>query len=143
MTVAACALAPTPTPVLTLESDRGMTTSDRALFDFTGFLAGGALDDVFRTHTPKSGPGKWEVTRLSGGLINVTVRVVRREDRKSCEKNSRRSVVIKYAPPFVAGIGEGMPLGTFRQVSTSPHFLESSLHQGCTHIVVGFTYTYR
>ncbi|KAF9779002.1 hypothetical protein BJ322DRAFT_1090915 [Thelephora terrestris] len=101
----------------------GSTSSDRLLFDFGRFLEGGALDDVFgisrgskstRTsdhdHVPDD--GKWEVTKLSGGLINVTVRAVRRRG----DHKSWRSAIIKYAPPFVAAVGEDAPCGTFRQV---------------------------
>ena len=56
---------------------------DRLLFDFGGFLEGGALDDVFgippestSTTTPTSKEGGWEVTKLSGRSINDTVRIV-------------------------------------------------------------------
>jgi len=61
---------------------------------------------------------RWEVTRLIGGSINVTVRVT--PPRRGGDKLARnaRSVVMKYAPPYVAAIGEGAPFGTLRQVST-------------------------
>lgn len=118
-----------------------LISSDRSLFDFGTFLKGGALDDVFgvapdskstRTSGHAPGNGKWEVMKLSGGLINVTVRAVRRcGDRKSW-----RSVIIKYAPPFMAAIGEGAPCGTFRQVSALLRFYRESprhllLSNGC------------
>lgn len=114
-------------------SGEGPTPASRLLFDFGRFLEGGALNGVFgippgptsmRTpdHLPEG--GKWEVTKLSGGLINVTVRAVCRHG--ACE--SWRSVVIKYAPPFVAAIGEDVPFGTFRQVSTVLRFYRQSVH---------------
>lgn len=101
--------------------------TDRLLFDFQKFLEGGALDDVFEAPTGPTGKPtlpdatpddrRWEVTKLSGGWINITVRVFpRREDEKLGK--DPKSVVIKYAPPFVARIGESVPFGTFRQVST-------------------------
>lgn len=84
------------------------------------------MDDVFGIHqdypyTPTqnlaSGGSGWEVTKLNGGSINVTVRV---SPRRGDDKHWRnpRSAVIKYAPPFVAAMGEDAPFGTFRQVST-------------------------
>ena len=107
--------------------DQG-AASDRLLFDFQKFLQGGALDDVFGVPTdPVEAPTPastlddrgWEVTKLSGGWINITVRAFpRREDDKLGK--DPKSVVIKYAPPFVARIGESVPFGTFRQVGTCP-----------------------
>jgi len=109
--------------------DQG-STSDRLLFDFERFLEGGALNDIFGITQLDSSPipsipttegGKWEITKLSGGLINVTVRVIPRgRGDDELRRPDPRSVVIKYAPPFVAAIGEGAPFGTFRQVSTPP-----------------------
>ena len=100
--------------------DEGPAT-DRLLFDFQKFLQGGALDDVFEAPSDPTGTPpddrRWEVTKLSGGWINITVRAFpRREDDKLGK--DPKSVVIKYAPPFVARIGESVPFGTFRQVST-------------------------
>ena len=116
-----------------LDPGRGSDSSDRLLFDFRGFLEGGALNDIFGsppgdTPPPTSGSVhgdcKWEVTRLSGGLVNVTVRAhTRRGDCKS-----RRSAIIKYAPPFVAVIGEDAPFGTFRQVRTISRSHSRHLH---------------
>ena len=109
--------------------DKG-SASNPLLFDFKGFLEGGALDDVFGiptgpTYAPtlNSASGdvddRWEVTRLIGGSINVTVRAAPPPGRGG-DKLARnaKSVVMKYAPPYVAAIGEGAPFGTFRQVST-------------------------
>ena len=108
--------------------DKG-PTKDRLLFDFEGFLEGGALDDTFGiprldptptpTPTPTPEGGRWEITKLSGGLINITVRVTpRRRGDDGLGRPDPRSVVIKYAPPFVAAMGDGAPFGTFRQAST-------------------------
>ena len=101
-------------------------SSGQLLFDFSKFLEGGALNNVFGfppdsadTSRPDSvfRRRKLEVTELSGGLINFTVRVTPRHRDDELEGNPR-SVVAKYAPPFVAAIGEDAPFGTFRQVST-------------------------
>lgn len=99
------------------DPDKG-PTPDRLLFDFEGFLKGGALDDVFGV-PPDSEGGKWEIKKLSGGLVNVTVRVALRRDGAELGRDPR-SVVIKYAPPFVAETGEDAPFGTFRQVRYRP-----------------------
>lgn len=106
--------------------DKG-AASDRLLFDFQKFLQEGALDDVFGVPTdPAEAPTpqvpalddrKWEVTKLSGGWINITVRAFPRRKDDKLGKDPK-SVVIKYAPPFVAKIGESVPFGTFRQVGT-------------------------
>ena len=94
---------------------------DQLLFDFEGFLEGGALDDI-PDSTPKSIPtsdgGNWEVTKLRGGYVNVTVRA---SPRRGGDKP--RSVVIKYAPPFVAAVGEEAPFATFRQVRIDPRLI--------------------
>ena len=109
------------------QAGQGSGSSDRLLFDFRGFLEGGALNDTFGISpedtpmpTPGSAPGdcKWGVTRLSGGLVNVTVRA----HARCGDCKSRSSVIIKYAPDFVAAIGEDAPFGTFRQVGTISHF---------------------
>lgn len=104
--------------------------SDRLLFDFEGFLEGGALDDILgiphldptstptSTQIPTPGRGKWEIERLSGGLVNVAVRASIR-DYDELGGPDPKNVVIKYAPPFVAAMGKGAPFGTFRQASTS------------------------
>ena len=91
------------------------STLYQLLFDFKSFLEGGDLDDVFGI-TPgyTSEGGKWEIAKLSGGFMNVTVRVL---PPHGDDKNPR-SVVIKYAPPFMAAMGQDAPFGTFRQVGT-------------------------
>ena len=103
------------------------TPSGRLLFEFKRFLKEGALNNVFgfppdSANTPASdsvfGCRELEVTELSGGLINFTVRVAPRHREGGLEGNAG-SVVAKYAPPFVAAIGEDAPFGTFRQVSTT------------------------
>lgn len=106
--------------------DEGQISSGRCLFDFRKFLGGGALDDVFgvspdstTTPNPTSDGDKWEVTKLSGGVINLTLRVTNRYEDDKSERNPK-SVVIKYAPPFIVGLGEDAPFGTFRQVSDAP-----------------------
>ena len=68
----------------------------------------------------------YSIQPLSGGLINLTVRA--EKDRNDASRSSifpgRHSVVLKYAPPFIAALGEGVPFSTSRQVS----YFESEVH---------------
>ena len=107
-------------------SDEGSISLDRSSFNFGRFLEGGALDDIFgsiSTTTSNFAPSgaKWKVVRLSGGVINVTLRVILLRGDDEPERNPR-SVIVKYAPPYMAEIGKDVPFGTFRQVSTNPPF---------------------
>ena len=51
-------------------------------------------------------PGTYNLTSLSGGLINETVRA-------SCKHGS---FIMKYAPPYIAAIGPSAPFGRERQI---------------------------
>ena len=92
------------------------------LFDFDSFLRDlhvqQALGDVlgrYCTDSDSEDPSTngWDVVKLTGGLINVTVRVI------AGTGTSKRSVILKYAPPFVAALGEKTPFGQFRQVCSA------------------------
>ena len=74
-------------------------------FDFSAYLA--AID-----------PGhRYKITKLTGGFVNLTVRATRDgSETTSSSKVSESSLVLKYAPPYVAGRGEGFPMTRFRQV---------------------------
>lgn len=50
--------------------------------------------------------GTYTVIRLSGGLINETVRAF-------CH---HESFILKYAPPYIAAVGPSAPFGQERQV---------------------------
>ena len=86
------------------------------LFDFDAFLKDPlvrqALSATLGSYLTDSGPGSkdYEVVELTGGFINVTVRVITRNG------NSKRTVILKYAPPFIAASVEKIPFGQFRQV---------------------------
>ncbi|KDN37786.1 hypothetical protein RSAG8_09941, partial [Rhizoctonia solani AG-8 WAC10335] len=55
---------------------------------------------------------------LSGGMVNLTVRVNISDttEEHTCPFGGARSVVAKYAPGFVASVGESAPLSQYRQV---------------------------
>lgn len=89
------------------------------LFDFDAFLKDPpvrqALSDTLGSYLTDSGSEctgikDYEVVKLTGGLVNVTVRVI------TGKGNSKRTVILKYAPPFIAASLEKTPFGQFRQV---------------------------
>ena len=76
----------------------------------------------FESYLLKLDPGRsYEIRRLTGGLINETVRAVKQPSLGAEEGTfpSHGSLVLKYAPPFVAALGECVPLSQARQVSPS------------------------
>ncbi|QRV91264.1 phosphotransferase enzyme family protein [Ceratobasidium sp. AG-Ba] len=85
-----------------------MTSSIAALlFDFEPLLT--SLDPH---HTYTSTP-------LSGGLVNLTVRVTispSAQEHECLFKETGSTCVAKYAPPYVATIGENAPFDQFRQI---------------------------
>jgi hypothetical protein len=77
------------------------------LFAFKAFLAN--IDPV----------QKYEVQALTGGLVNVTVRATKPlgfGESASSLFPTHNSLILKYAPPFVATIGESAPFSQDRQV---------------------------
>ncbi|KAF3484094.1 uncharacterized protein GIQ15_03418 [Arthroderma uncinatum] len=78
------------------------------------------FDSYFRKLDPQN---TWIVKRLTGGLVNVTVRAVRDDANKqntAADKpgpfGKHQSLILKYAPPFVASVGEGAPFDQIRQI---------------------------
>lgn len=66
----------------------------------------------------------WTVKRLTGGLVNLTVRATKnkyagRENETASQPGQLegcQSLILKYAPPFVASVGEAAPFDQIRQV---------------------------
>ena len=56
----------------------------------------------------------YDCTFLTGGIVNVTARAVKTEPGTG-RFPKHQSVVLKYAPPYVAGEGEKAPLTQYRQ----------------------------
>lgn len=79
------------------------------LFDFQGYLSN--LDP---SHS-------YTIHQLIGGVVNVTVRAIKTSSsgRGGGCFPDRSTLILKYAPPYVAEIGESAPLSTFRQVCLS------------------------
>ncbi|DAA79707.1 TPA_exp: Uncharacterized protein A8136_0480 [Trichophyton benhamiae CBS 112371] len=65
----------------------------------------------------------WTVKRLTGGLVNLTVRATKnkyagRENETASQPGQLegcQSLILKYAPPFVASVGEAAPFDQIRQ----------------------------
>jgi hypothetical protein len=75
------------------------------LFDFAAYLL-------------KLDPSQfYTISELSGGLINVTVRALKTntDNADSGAFPKHKSLILKYAPPFVAAVGESAPFSQFRQ----------------------------
>ena len=67
---------------------------------------------------------KYEIQPLTGGLVNVTVRATNVSGHSSGFFPKHGSLILKYAPPFVAALGESAPFSQGRQVL----FSESKSH---------------
>jgi len=78
-----------------------------ATFDFKKYLSN--IDPA----------NKYTIRALSGGRVNLTVRAVKtpRVDIDAGRFPGHESIVLKYAPAFIAKDGEGAPFSTYRQVS--------------------------
>lgn len=76
-------------------------------FDFTPALI--ALDPHHR----------YTATPLSGGLVNITVRIhiSSTTEEHECAFAHANSVIAKYAPAYVAALGERAPFSQYRQAS--------------------------
>jgi 5-methylthioribose kinase len=67
-------------------------------------------------------PGhRWRFEPLSGGLVNVVVRATHVESTSEHLSvfHPYETVILKYAPPFIASIGPAAPFSEFRQVIES------------------------
>jgi hypothetical protein len=62
----------------------------------------------------------YAIKQLRGGVVNLTVRATKKTSASSSQGPFplHASLVLKQAPPYVAGVGESAPMSQFRQVST-------------------------
>ncbi len=73
-------------------------------FDFRGYLA------------RHNAGHKYQITKLTGGFVNVTVRATRTNGvSKSDDVSGNETMILKYAPPYVAGRGPDAPMTQWRQ----------------------------
>lgn len=79
------------------------------LFDFVPYLQSLDSSQTYAVH------------QLTGGLINVTVRAVKSSAAIIDEGRfpGNQTLVLKYAPPFIAAAGKDAPFPQFRQVCTA------------------------
>ncbi|EFR03082.1 hypothetical protein MGYG_06079 [Nannizzia gypsea CBS 118893] len=78
------------------------------------------FDSYFKRLDPLN---RWTVERLTGGLVNLTVRATKNrtgsDENEGFNKPGRfkgyQSLILKYAPPFVASVGETAPFDQIRQ----------------------------
>ena len=59
---------------------------------------------------------EYEFRPLSGGLVNVIQRAKKTSAPGTGKFPSHASLILKYAPSFVAAVGEGLPFSQKRQV---------------------------
>lgn len=79
------------------------------------------FDSYFKKLDPLN---SWTIKRLTGGLVNLTVRAMKDkyaggENEAAGQPSSfegHQSLILKYAPPFVASVGEAAPFDQIRQV---------------------------
>lgn len=72
----------------------------------------------FETHLSSLYPGHhYRVERLTGGLVNFTVRAHRTDLTKVKDgQEAPSSLILKHAPSHIASIGDEAPLSQDRQV---------------------------
>jgi hypothetical protein len=60
----------------------------------------------------------YNVNKLQGGVVNFTVRASKEGPQDTSEGRfpEAESLILKQAPPYVAGVGESAPFSQFRQV---------------------------
>lgn len=67
----------------------------------------------------------YTIETLTGGVINFTIRARksggRRLDVEAGCFPEYQSLILKQAPPFMAGVGESVPVSQYRQVSEAIH----------------------
>lgn len=85
------------------------------LFDFNAFLA--KLDPF----------SAYEINKLTGGLINLTVRAVKTNSIDHGAFPGKASLILKFAPPFVAAVGPDAPFSQKRQVNETLLYPDSSV----------------
>ncbi|EIN05893.1 hypothetical protein PUNSTDRAFT_19469, partial [Punctularia strigosozonata HHB-11173 SS5] len=74
----------------------------------------------FSAWLERKDPGhRWQIEPVEGGLVNVVVRATHTSQGSSSGAKSafapRETLILKYAPPFVAALGPAVPFSEFRQ----------------------------
>jgi hypothetical protein len=68
----------------------------------------------------------YAIEQLTGGVVNFTVRATKKTSIASSQGlfPLHASLVLKQAPPYIAGVGESVPISQFRQVSTPLYLIQ-------------------
>jgi hypothetical protein len=79
----------------------------------------------------------WDIHPLTGGLVNFTIRATLKQRQGHDSKQSSisakskafdlspyESLIVKYAAPYIASIGNSAPFSQFRQVSCTEMFCD-------------------
>ena len=66
---------------------------------------------------------RFDITVLSGGLINETVRATALQEDDIDHHEQPQTLILKYAPPYIAALGPTAPFGQQRQVCFRPAFV--------------------
>ena len=88
-------------------------------FEFCAFL---------RELDPSS---EYDFQSLSGGLVNLTQRATKTSPLGAGKFPNQASLILKYAPPFIAALGEEAPFSQKRQV------WKPSIVKSCPDLSVG------
>jgi hypothetical protein len=81
----------------------------------------------FSTYLSKIDPTQtYAIEQLTGGVVNLTVRATKKTSTASSQGllPLNASLILKQAPPYVAGVGESAPMSQFRQVFTSLYIIQ-------------------
>jgi 5-methylthioribose kinase len=74
----------------------------------------------FQTYLNRTDPSQsYNVTKLQGGVVNFTARAFKEGPQHVSEGRFpvTKSIILKQALPYVAGVGESAPMSQFRQVN--------------------------
>ncbi|KAI9884337.1 MAG: hypothetical protein M1823_003876 [Watsoniomyces obsoletus] len=91
--------------------------NNNPLFDFSAYLS---------TIDPSQ---EYTIQYLTGGIVNVTVRATKLPSSGNADRGrfpAHDTLILKYAPPYIAGVGETAPFSTFRQSTTLSDYLSCS-----------------
>jgi hypothetical protein len=61
----------------------------------------------------------YQFEHFTGGLVNVTVRATRASPGGQGASPDHGTLILKYAPPYVAALGKAAPFSQDRQVFSS------------------------
>lgn len=80
-------------------------------------IPGSAVIIDFQIYLDQKDPGvPYAVQKLMGGVVNVTARATKINSDHQGIFPDQESVILKYAPPYIAGVGPDAKFDQYRQV---------------------------